>query len=134
MGQPHAVQHVWRLSELDVLVADNLDAIAPGVEKVEKRSRERFDPRLSQRPADGILVVDHKPKMTSIVSRLSSAFLQCEELVAQIDKSRSGALAAKLEVKQSSLESQSLIDITDFHRYVVQTNGVRPICFAMALS
>ena len=87
MGQTHAAQHVWRLGELDFLIANNLDAIAPGVEKVEKRARQRFDPRPSQCLADGFLVVDHKPKMTSIVGWLRSAFLQGKELVAQIDKS-----------------------------------------------
>jgi hypothetical protein len=99
MGQSHAAQHVWCLGELDVLVADNFDAIAPRVEKVEKRTWLWFYPRISQRRADGILVVDYKPKMTSIVSRLSSAFLQCEELVAQIDKCRSAALAAEFELE-----------------------------------
>src|SRR6185312_16601486 len=99
MGQTHAAQHVWRLGELDVLVADNLDAVAPGVEKVEKRAWQRFYPLVSERLTDGLLVVDHKPKMTPIVSRLSSASLQREKLVAQIDESRSGALAAKLEVE-----------------------------------
>src|SRR4029079_2152753 len=108
MGQPHAAQHVGRLGELDVLVADNLDAVAPRVEKVEKRPRQRFDSRLSHRLADGFLVVDHKPKMTSIVSRLSSAFLQCEELVAQIDKCRSTAFASKLELEQSTTNAQRL--------------------------
>src|SRR5512143_318967 len=120
MGQSHAAQHVWRLGELDVLVANNLDAVAPRVEKVEKRVRQRFYPRISQRLADGILVVNHKPKMTPIVSRLSSASLQCEKLVAQIDESRSGAPAAELEVKQTTVKSQSLLNITDFQRYVVE--------------
>ena len=68
--------------------------------------------------------------MTSIVSQLNSAFLQCEELVAQIDKSRSAALAAKLEVEQTTVKSQSLLNITDFQRYVVQTNGTRLLCFS----
>jgi hypothetical protein len=57
---------------------------------------------------------------------LRSALLQCEELVAEIDKSRSAALAAKFEVEQSTVKSQSLLDITDFQRYVVQTNGAPP--------
>src|SRR6478672_5224365 len=104
MRQSHAAQHVRRLGELDIVVADNLYAIAPGVEKVEKRAGQRLDPRIGQRLADGILVVDHKPKMTSLVSRLSSAFLQCEELVAQIDKGRSAAFAPKLEVEQLTVE------------------------------
>src|SRR5438552_722927 len=31
MRQPHAAQDVWRFGELDVVVADDLYAIAPGV-------------------------------------------------------------------------------------------------------
>src|SRR6476619_1499079 len=98
MRQFHAAQHVRRLGELDIVVADNLDAIAPRVEKVEKRAGQWLNARVSQRLADNVLVVDHKPKMTSLVSRLSSAFLQCEELVAQVDEGRSAAFAPKLEV------------------------------------
>jgi hypothetical protein len=80
---------------------------------------ERLDARLSQRLADCILIVDHKPKMTSLVSGLSSALLQCEELVAQIDEGRSATLAAKLEFKQLTIERQCVFDITNFERYVV---------------
>src|SRR6476646_7377362 len=104
MRQSHAAQHVRRLGELDIVVADNLYAIAPGVEKVEKWAGQRLDPRIGQRLADGILVVDNKPKVTSFVSRLSSAFLPCEELVAQIDKGRSAGFAPKLEVEQLPVE------------------------------
>jgi len=125
MRQSHAAQHVRRLGELDVVIADNLDAVAPRVEKVEKRAGQRLDSRIGQRLADGILVVDHKPKMAAFVSRLSTALLQCKELVAQIDEGRTAALAPKLEVEQSTVESQSLFDITNFERYVVETNGVR---------
>ena len=134
MRQSHAAQHVRRLGELDIVVADNLDAIAPRVEKVEKRAGQRLDPGVGQRFADGILVVDHKPKMTSLVSRLSSAFLQCQELVAQIDEGRIGALATKFEIEQSTVERQSLFDITDFERYVVETKGARFSLSTMALS
>ena len=63
--------------------------------------------------------------MTPLISRLSAAFLQCEELVTQIDEGRSGTLAAKLEVEQSTIKSQSLFAITDFQRYVVETNSAR---------
>ena len=62
MRQSHAAQHVRRLGELDIVVADDLDAIAPRVEKVEKRAGQGLDPRIGQRLADGILVVDHKSK------------------------------------------------------------------------
>ena len=42
-------QHVRRFGELNVVVAYNLYAVAPGVEKVEKRSGQRLDPRVCQR-------------------------------------------------------------------------------------
>jgi hypothetical protein len=54
---------------------------------------------------------------------LSTALLQCKELVAQIDEGRSATLAAKLEVEQPTVESQSFFDITNFQRYVINTNG-----------
>ena len=99
MRQSHAAQHVRRLGELNVVVADNLYAVAPWVEKVEKRSRQRLYPRVGQSLADCIFVVDHKSEMAVLVSGLSTAFLQCEELVAQIDEGRITALALKFEVE-----------------------------------
>src|ERR1700693_5878491 len=108
MRQSHAAQHVRRLGELDVVVADNLDAVAPRVEKVEKRAGQRLDTRVSQCLADCILVVAHKSKMASLLRGLSPSLLQCEELVAQIDEGRTAALAPKLEVEQSTVKSQSL--------------------------
>jgi hypothetical protein len=50
-------------------------------------------------------------------------------LIAQIDECRSRTLAAKLEIKQSTVKSQSLLDITNLERYVVETNGARLFCF-----
>jgi hypothetical protein len=112
MRQSHAAQHVQRLGELDVVVADNLDAVAPRVEKVKERAGQRLDPRVSQRFADCILVVNHKSKMAALVSGLSTPLLQCEELVAEIDEGRRAALAPKFEIEQSTVESQSFFDIT----------------------
>jgi hypothetical protein len=77
MRQSHAAQHVRRLGELDVIVADNLDAVALRVEKVDKRAGQRLDPRVGQRFAHCILVVDHKSKMAAVVRGL--ALLECEE-------------------------------------------------------
>ena len=99
------------------------------VEKVEKRAGQRLDPSVGQCFADCILVIDHESKMAALVGRLSTALLQGEELVAQIDEGRSGALAPKFELEQSTVESQSLFDITDFERYVVETDGARFSCF-----
>jgi len=51
--------------------------------------------------------------------------LQRQELIAQIDEGRSGALAPKFKIEQSTIEDQSLVDIADFKRNVVETNGTR---------
>jgi hypothetical protein len=50
-------------------------------------------------------------------------------LVAQIDEGRGAALVPKFEIEQSTVESQSLLDITDLERYMVETNGARFSCF-----
>ena len=34
--QAHATQHIGRLSELDIVVADDLDSIAPRIPKIEE--------------------------------------------------------------------------------------------------
>jgi len=45
--------------------------------------------------------------------------LKREELVAQIDEGRCAALAAKFELEQSTVESQSLFNL---ERYMVETD------------
>ena len=86
MRQPHAAQDVRGLGELDVRVADDLDAVAPRVEEVEKRTRQRLDAGVGERGADGLLVVDDESDVTAVVGRLAAALLQREELVAQVDE------------------------------------------------
>src|SRR5512132_4459406 len=129
MRQPHAAQHVRRLRELDIVVPDDLDAVAPRIEKIEKRTRQRFDAGVCQRVADGVLVIDHTPKMTAVVSGLRTALLQREELVAQIDECRSLALTTKFEVEQATVERQGLFDVTDLESDMIETDGVRFLCF-----
>jgi hypothetical protein len=55
MEEAHSAQHVRRLGELDVVVADNFDPVDPGIAEVEKRTRQRLDTRFGQRSADGLL-------------------------------------------------------------------------------
>src|SRR5690349_19680743 len=82
MGETHPAQHVRRLGELNVVVADDLYAVAPGVAEIEERARQRLDARRRQRAADRVLVVDHETEMTAIVGGLGAALLQREELIA----------------------------------------------------
>ncbi len=67
--------------------------------------------------------------MAALVSGLSTALLQGEKLIAQIDEGRSSALAPKFESEQSTVEGQSLFNIADFERDVVEANGACFSCF-----
>ena len=49
IGHAHAFQHIRRFRELDVLVADDLDAVAPGIEEIEEAPGQR--PSRRPRPA-----------------------------------------------------------------------------------
>ncbi len=127
-AKPHAAQHVRRLRELDVVVADDLDAVAPGVAEVEEAARQRLDARLDQRVAHGLLVVDDEAEMTAVVGGLLAALLQRDELVAQIDEGRGLALAAQREIEQAAVERQGLFDVADLQSDVIETDGTRLPC------
>jgi hypothetical protein len=77
MLKPHAAQYVWRLSELDVVVGNDLYAIAPWVFKIEKRTGQWFDIHIGQR-----LVTDHKPKMSAEIAGCLRPFCKGKELIA----------------------------------------------------
>src|SRR5712675_2804613 len=50
MRQPHAAQHVGCLGELDVVVADDLDAVAPWIQEIEEGTVEDGDTGRLQSP------------------------------------------------------------------------------------
>src|SRR5262245_16495189 len=113
MREPHPAQHIRRLGELDVIVADDLDPVAPRVEEVEEATGQRLDAGCRERAANRVLVVDHEAEMAAVVGRLLTALLQRQELVAQIDEGRGLALAAQLEIEQAAVEGERLLDIAD---------------------
>ena len=63
--------------------------------------------------------------MAIVIDRLRAAFLQRDELIAQVDEGRGRVPAAKLEVKQPAIEGERLVDIADFERDVIEPNGAR---------
>jgi hypothetical protein len=67
--------------------------------------------------------------MAAVVGRLPAALLQRNELVAQIDERRGLALAAQLELEQTAVEGQRLLDVADLERNMVETDGARFPCF-----
>src|SRR5262245_66302323 len=130
MRQSHAAQHIRRLAELDVVVADDLDTVAPRVAEIEKLTGQWFDARLRQRAADRILVIDHESEMPAVVGSLLAALLQRDELVAEIDERHGLATAAKLEVEQAAIERQRLIDIPDLESDMIETDRARFLCLS----
>ena len=53
---------VRRLRELDIVVPDDLDAVAPRIEKIEKRTRHRTAAGVGQCFADSVFL-EHLPAM-----------------------------------------------------------------------
>src|SRR5215469_12719963 len=98
--QSHAAQDVWRLGELNIVITDDLDAIAPRIEEIEKRPGQRVHARVRQGATDGLLIIDHESKMTAIVRGLPAPLLESQELITQIDEGRGLAPAAQLEIEQ----------------------------------
>src|SRR5262249_37736001 len=125
MGEAHPAQHVRRLGELDVVVADDLYSVAPGVAEIEEAAGQRLDARRRQRAAHRVLVVDHETEMTAVVGGLGAPLLQSQELIAQIDEGRGLALAAQLELEQAAVKGQRLLDVTDLEGDMVETDGAR---------
>src|SRR6476661_2460032 len=113
MGESHAAQDVRRFGELNIVVTDDLDAIAPGIAEVEKWSRKRFDACVGECLARGFLVVDDEPEVTSVVGGLHAPALQRDELVSQVDERHRRTLAAKRELEQASVKRQRRFYVTD---------------------
>jgi len=61
--------------------------------------------------------------VATIVTGLLAAFLKGKKLIAQIDEGSMLALAAQLEFEQAAIEGQSLLDVADLERDVVQSDS-----------
>src|SRR6516165_4318074 len=125
MCKPHAAQHVRCLAELDVVVGDNLYAVTPGIEKIEKTARQSLNADFYQCLAHCFFVIDHKPEMATLVRRLRAPFLKGKELIAQVDEGGCSALATKLEIEHAAIESQRLFDITNLKGDMVEADSAR---------
>src|SRR5882724_1804118 len=63
--------------------------------------------------------------MPAVISGLFASRLQRDELVAKIDEGHRLALAAQLKSEDAAIECQRFLDIADFQRYMVETDGAR---------
>ena len=70
--------------------------------------------------------------MTPIVTGLFAAFLKGKKLIAKIDEGSMLVLAAQLEFKQASVEGQSIFDVSDLERDVVNPTARALLVLGMA--
>src|SRR5581483_2397849 len=123
MRQAHDTQHMGRLGELNIVVADDLYPVAPGVAKIKERPVERRNAGGLEGFAGGCLVIDDQTEVAAVVGWLPAAFLQGNELVAQVDEGHRVALAAQFELEEAAIERQRLIDVAHLQRNVIETYG-----------
>ena len=73
--------------------------------------------------SDGLLVVHHQPEVARLVWRLGSAGGYRDELVGHIDeRHRRTDAAAHLELEETSVPREGVIDVADLERNVVNPN------------
>src|SRR6185369_5452630 len=120
--EPHSAQHAGCLGELDVVVSDDLDAIAPRVAKIEEAPFERGDTSRLELLAGRFLVIDNQTEMATVISGLFTAPLQRNELIAQVDEGHGIAFAPQLECEEAAVERQRLLDVADLERDMVEAD------------
>src|SRR5438067_8725592 len=122
--QPHAAHHVGRLGELDVRVFDDLDAVAPGIEKIEERALDHLGAGRLGAFLDARAVVDDKTDMPPLDPGLLVVrdARQIDELVAHIDKGSAFAAAAQIELEDLAVPVQRLVDVADLDRDMVDAD------------
>src|SRR5262249_11804532 len=123
--QTHAAEDIGGFGELDIVVADDLNAVAPWVAEVKEWALDESNAGSREGGARRVLVVDHEAEMATIVRRLPAPFLKGDELVAQVDKGHRVTLAAQLERKEAAVERQCLLDVSHLQRYVVEAYNAR---------
>src|SRR3954468_4156254 len=83
-AEAHPAQHLVALRELDLVVLNDLYAIAPRVAKVESAARQHRHPRLPERAPHGLAIVHDKPEVPLVVRALPAPLGERDELVPEI--------------------------------------------------
>src|SRR5215475_10003812 len=104
MRQAHATQHIGCLSELNIIVTNDLHSVTPGVPKIEEWTIKQGNTSCLQCLAGSFLVVHDEAKVTTIVCGLPAAFLQGNKLIAKVDKGHRFSLATQFESEESAVE------------------------------
>ena len=100
----------------------DLDAVSPGIAEIEKRPREEIHAHRLERPANGLLVVDHQSQMAAVVPCLTSTLLQRQELVPLLP-----ALINERDLRTSAIRAVASYDHESLGRILVhQFNEYNP--------
>jgi len=110
--------------ELNGLVGDDLEVVAPRIAEVEA-TRARVDDLEAlafHRRAHRGDVVDDEAEVALVVGGLPATLHQCDELVAHVDEGRTGRAAAQLECEQSPVQLQRGVQIADLESHMVHAD------------
>ncbi len=102
--------------------------VPPGVEEVETTRTGMHDREalaLHCGPHGGD-VVDDEAEMALVVSRLSAALHERDELVAHVDEGGPGHAAAQLEIEQTCVQRERGVDIGNLERHVIHPDQPGP--------
>src|SRR5215470_4241245 len=113
------------LRELDVVVADDLDAVAPRIAEVKKGAVERNDAGRLESATGRLFIVDYQAEVAAIVRRLLAPLLEGNKLVTQIDEGHVVTLAAQLELEELTVKCQRLVDVAYLQRYMIEAHDAR---------
>jgi hypothetical protein len=99
---PEHALDAGRAVELDTVVADDLEVVAPRVAETHAAAHRAtvVEAGLLGRGAHLLLVVDHEPEVAVVVRALRAALADREELVAHLEEGHPLRVAAQLEVEQ----------------------------------
>jgi hypothetical protein len=116
--------HARRALELDVAVADDLEAVAPRVAEVEalRAAAQHVEPLPPHGLARGVDVVDDEAKVAVVVRRLGATLRQRDELIAHVDERHPRHASAKLELEDPPVEGQRFVHVFDLERDVVDAD------------
>src|SRR5829696_5669392 len=108
--EAHALEDLRRLRELDVLVGDDLDVVAPGVANpIPADVGSRF-PGGPERP---VPFVDDQPEVAMVVGRLLATFGERDELIADVDERHAPGSPPQRELEDPAVELERLLDVPD---------------------
>ncbi len=123
-----------RLGELNIGVFDDFDPVAPGVEKIEKRSGQQFAAGFLDERAHCRAVVDDEPEMTAPVVVRVAALDKVDELIAELDEGIAGAFGAQREIENPAVKRQGLLDVADLERNMVNPDQAGSAAMARRFS